>query len=735
MMTDNKALSAEWGSLTSGEFQSNEKWWPNALNLRILHQHHPDSTPFDRDFKYREQFSQLDVDELTRDVDALMTDSKDWWPADWGHYGPFFIRMSWHAAGTYRVNDGRGGGGTGAQRYAPLNSWPDNGNLDKARRLLLPIKQKYGKRISWADLFVFAGNRALETMGFTTAGFSFGRDDIWAPEDDIYWGPENEWLSINEDRYTGSWEDGSRALDNPLAAVQMGLIYVNPEGPNGIPDAMRSAQDIRETFGRMAMNDEETVALTVGGHTFGKMHGAVTPDMHGPEPEAASIADQGIGWANKHETGFGEYTLTSGLEGAWTPTPTKWDNMYLETIFAHEWELVESPAGAKQWEPREVKEGFMVPDAHVPGKMNPPAMSTADMAMITDPAYLEISKRFYENPDQLADAFAKAWFKLLHRDMGPAIRYVGPQVPGEEFLWQDNVPAHEGPMIGDAEIAELKSTILGSGLGTDQLVRTAWASASTYRRTDFRGGANGARIRLSPMSEWDVNVQSGVNPVISKLDEIRSDFNGKGGAQVSLADMIVLGGSAAVEAAAKAAGHDVTVPFTPGRTDASQEDTDIDSFQWLEPNADGFRNYVRKFGSVPTEHLLIDKAFMLNLTAPQMTALVGGLRVIGNNVGDEGYGELTDRKGQLTNDFFVNLLDMGTKWSAVGEEEDVFEGRDRSSGELKWKATRVDLIFGANSQLRALVEEFAAAGGEDDFVRHFVAGWVKVMENDRFDLS
>jgi catalase-peroxidase len=734
-MTDSKSLSAEWGSLTSGEFQSNEKWWPNALNLRILHQHHPDSTPFDRDFKYREQFSRLDVDELTRDVDALMTDSKEWWPADWGHYGPFFIRMSWHAAGTYRVNDGRGGGGTGAQRYAPLNSWPDNGNLDKARRLLLPIKQKYGKRISWADLFVFAGNRALETMGFTTAGFAFGRDDIWAPEDDIYWGPENEWLSINEDRYTGSWEDGSRALDNPLAAVQMGLIYVNPEGPNGIPDAMRSAQDIRETFGRMAMNDEETVALTVGGHTFGKMHGAVTPDMHGPEPEAASIADQGIGWANKHETGFGEYTLTSGLEGAWTPTPTKWDNMYLETIFAHEWELVESPAGAKQWQPREVKEGFMVPDAHVEGKMNPPTMSTADMAMITDPAYLEISKRFYENPDQLADAFAKAWFKLLHRDMGPAIRYVGPQVPGEEFLWQDNVPAHEGPMIGDAEIAELKSTILGSGLGTDQLVRTAWASASTYRRTDFRGGANGARIRLSPMSEWDVNVQSGVNPVIAKLDEIRSDFNGKGGAQVSLADMIVLGGSAAVEAAAKAAGHDVTVPFTPGRTDASQDDTDIDSFQWLEPNADGFRNYVRKFGSVPTEHLLIDKAFMLNLTAPQMTALIGGLRVIGNNVGDEGYGEFTDRKGQLTNDFFVNLLDMTTKWSAVGEEEDVFEGRDRSSGDLKWKATRVDLIFGANSQLRALAEEFAAAGGEDDFVRHFVAGWVKVMENDRFELS
>jgi catalase-peroxidase len=735
MMTEKKSLSAEWGSLTSGEFQSNEKWWPNALNLRILHQSHPDSSPFPAEFDYRTSFSEIDVDELTRDVDALMTDSKDWWPADWGHYGPFFIRMSWHAAGTYRVSDGRGGGGTGAQRYAPLNSWPDNGNLDKARRLLLPIKQKYGKQISWADLFVFAGNRALETMGFTTAGFSFGRTDIWAPEDDIYWGPENEWLSINDERYTGSFEDNSRALDNPLAAVQMGLIYVNPEGPNGVPDALKSAQDIRETFGRMAMNDEETVALTVGGHTFGKMHGAVSPDSHGPEPEAAGLADQGLGWTNSHETGFGEYTLTSGLEGAWTPTPTQWDNTYLDTIFAHEWELVESPAGAKQWQPREVKDGFWVPDAHVEGKVGPPTMSTADMAMITDPAYLEISKRFHENPDQLADAFAKAWFKLLHRDMGPAIRYVGPQVPSEEFLWQDNTPAHEGPMIGDAEIAELKATILGSGLGTGELVRAAWASASTYRRTDYRGGANGARIRLSPMSEWDANVQSGVGPVISKLESIQADFNAKGGAQVSLADLIVLGGTAAVEAAAKAAGHDITVPFTPGRTDATQDDTDIESFQWLEPNADGFRNYVRKFGAVPTEHLLIDKAFMLNLTAPQMTALIGGLRVIGNNVGDEGYGELTNRKGQLTNDFFVNLLDMRTKWSAVGEEEDVFEGRDRSSGELKWKATRVDLIFGANSQLRALVEEFAAAGGEEDFIHHFIHGWVRVMNNDRFDLD
>jgi catalase-peroxidase len=734
-MPEKKALSAIWGALTSSEFQSNEKWWPNALNLRMLHQSHPDSSPFEHGYNYREAFTGLDVDALTRDVDALMTDSKDWWPADWGHYGGFFIRMSWHAAGTYRVADGRGGGGTGAQRYAPLNSWPDNGNLDKARRLLLPIKQKYGKQISWADLFVFAGNRALETMGFTTAGFAFGRADIWAPEDDIYWGPENEWLAIQDERYTGSFEDGSRTLDNPLAAVQMGLIYVNPEGPNGVPDALKSAYDIRQTFLRMAMNDEETVALAVGGHTFGKMHGAVPPEHHGPEPEGASLAEQGLGWANSHEVGFGEYTLTSGLEGAWTPTPTKWDNKYLETIFSHEWELVRSPAGAQQWQPIEVKEGFMVPPVQPGAPETKPTMSTADMAMVADPAYLAIAKRFYENPDQLADAFAKAWFKLLHRDMGPAIRYLGPQVPDEEYLWQDNVPAHEGPMIGDSDIADLKSTILGSGLSIEQLVKTAWASASTYRRTDYRGGANGARIRLSPMSEWDANVQSGVGPVISKLEQIQSDFNGRGGAQVSLADLIVLGGTAAVESAAKAAGHDITVPFTPGRTDASQEETDVDSFQWLEPKADGFRNYVAKLGVIPTEHHLIDKAFMLNLTAPQMTALVGGLRVLGNNVGDEGYGEFTDRKGQLTNDFFVNLLDMSTKWASVGEDEDVYEGRNRSSGDLKWKATRVDLIFGANSQLRALVEEFAAAGGEDEFIRHFVNGWVKVMNNDRFDLN
>ncbi len=734
-MTDNPNNSPEWGSLTSNEFQSNEKWWPNALNLRILHQSHPDATPLGADFDYRANLSNVDIDELTRDVDALMTDSKDWWPADWGHYGGFFIRMSWHAAGTYRVNDGRGGGGTGAQRYAPLNSWPDNGNLDKARRLLLPIKQKYGKAISWADLFVFAGNRALETMGFRTAGFAFGRADIWAPEDDIYWGPENEWLGNDDERYTGSFEDGNRQLDNPLAAVQMGLIYVNPEGPNGVPDALKSAQDIRDTFGRMAMNDEETVALTVGGHTFGKMHGNGSADLVGVEPEGADLAAQGFGWANSNETGLGEYTVTSGLEGAWTPTPTKWDNSYLETIFGHEWELVESPAGAKQWQPVEVKDGFMVPPVAEGAPETKPTMSTADMAMITDPAYLEISKRFHENPDQLADAFAKAWFKLLHRDMGSAERYLGPQVPSETYLWQDNVPAHEGALIGAGEIAELAESILGSGLSLEQLISTAWASASTYRRTDYRGGANGARIRLSPQSEWDANVQSGVAPVIAKLEEIQAAFNAKGGAQVSLADLIVLGGGAAVEAAAKAAGHSISVPFTPGRTDASQDETDVESFAWLEPQADGFRNYVKKHGAVPSEHLLVDKAFMLNLTAPEMTALIGGLRVLGNNVGDEGYGVLTDRPGQLSNDFFVNLLDMGTQWSPVGEEEDVFEGRDRASGDAKWKATRVDLVFGANSQLRAIAEEYAANGGEELMLDSFVRGWTKVMENDRFDLD
>ena len=734
-MSESATQTPEWGALTSGEAQSNEKWWPNQLNLRMLHQSHPNSSPFGPDFDYSQEVAALDFDELTRDVDALMTDSQDWWPADWGHYGPFFIRMSWHAAGTYRVHDGRGGAGTGAQRFAPLNSWPDNGNLDKARRLLLPIKLKYGKAISDADLFVFAGNRAMETMGFKTFGFAFGRADIWAPEDDVYWGPENVWLDDKDDRYTGSFETNDRKLDSPLAAVQMGLIYVNPEGPNGVPDALKSAMDIRETFSRMAMNDEETAALTIGGHTFGKMHGNGPAEAVGNEPEAGGIADQAFGWVNSNETGLGEFAVTSGLEGAWTPTPIQWDNMYLDTIFAHEWQLVESPAGAKQWQPKEVKEGFMVPDAHVEGKMNPPTMSTADMAMITDPAYLEISKRFHENPDQLADAFARAWFKLLHRDMGPASRYVGPQVPDEKLQWQDNAPAHEGALIGDAEIADLKSMILDSGLTVEQLVQTAWASASTYRRTDYRGGADGARIRLAPQADWDVNIRAGVNSVIAKLEELRGEFNRKGGAQVSLADLIVLGGSAAIESSARASGHDITVPFTPGRTDADQESTDVESFSYLEPQADGFRNFVAKEGTIPTEHLLIDKAYMLNLSAPQMTALVGGLRVLGNNVGNEGHGVFTDRPGQLTNDFFTNLLDMRTKWTAVGEAEDVFEGRDRSTNELKWTGTRVDLVFGSNSQLRAIAEEYAAKGGEELFLDAFVNGWVKVMENDRFDLD
>ncbi len=718
----------EWGSLTSAEFQSNEKWWPNQLNLRILHQGHPASNPLGDDFDYAEAVGQIDFDALTRDVDALMTDSKDWWPADWGHYGGLFIRLAWHAAGTYRVHDGRGGAGTGAQRFAPLNSWPDNGNLDKARRLLLPVKMKYGKKISWADLFVFVGNRALETMGFKTFGFAFGREDVWAPEDDIYWGPENEWLDDKDERYSGTFEEGNRELLGSLAAVQMGLIYVNPEGPNGVPDALKSAHDIRQTFGRMAMNDEETVALVVGGHTFGKMHGNGDADIIGREPEGAELAAQGFGWSNPNETGLGEYAVTSGLEGAWTPTPTQWDNKYLDTLFGHEWELVKSPAGANQWQPKEVKEGYMVPPVADGAPETKPTMSTADMAMITDPAYLEISKRFHENPDQLADAFARAWFKLLHRDMGPADRYIGPMAPSEKLQWQDNVPA--GPTLSDADVAELKTAILDSGLTTAQLVGTAWASASTYRKTDFRGGANGATIRLSPMSDWDVNVQAGVGAVISKLEEIKASS----GKDVSIADLIVLGGTAAVEAAAKAAGHDITVPFTSGRGDVSQDDVDIDSFQYLEPTADGFRNYVKKQGAVPTEHQLVDKAFMLDLSAPEMTALVGGLRVLGANIGDEGYGEFTDRKGQLTNDFFVNLLSMDTAWSSVGEAEDVFHGTNRGTGADTWKASRVDLVFGSNSQLRAIAEEYASAGGEELFLDAFVAGWVKVMENDRFDL-
>ena len=730
-MSDQQPTRPEWGARTTPRLQGNEHWWPDQLTLNVLHQKHPDTSPFGEAFDYAEAFSQLDVDALTADVDALMTDSQDWWPADWGHYGPFFIRMSWHAAGTYRQIDGRGGGGTGAQRFAPLNSWPDNGNLDKARRLLWPIKQKYGEKVSWADLLVFAGNRALETMGFRTFGFGFGRADIWAPEDDIYWGPENEWLSINDERYTGTFEDGNRVLDNPLAAVQMGLIYVNPEGPNGVPDALKSAHDIRETFGRMAMNDRETVALTIGGHTFGKMHGNGPAEAVGEVPEAARIHEQGLGWTNTNETGLGAYTVTSGLEGAWTPTPITWDNSYLDTIFAHEWELVESPAGAKQWQPVEVKEGFWVPDAHIEGQLNPPTMSTADMAMITDPDYLEISKEFHEHPDRLADAFARAWYKLLHRDMGPRERYIGPQLPDEVLIWQDPVPEHEGPLVGEDEIAALKQQIADSGLTPAQLVGTAWASACTYRQTDHRGGANGARIRLEPQAGWDVNVRSGVSAVIDRLEQIKDASD----ANISVADLIVLGGSVGVELAAEAAGHDVTVPFTPGRTDATQEMTEVDTIEYLEPKHDAFRNYLQKQTGIPSEHLMVDRAFMLKLSAPEMTALIGGMRAIGVTPGDDTTdGILTDRPGQLTNDFFVNLIDMGTVWSPLGEGEDRFEGKDRATGQTKWTATRVDLVFGSNSQLRAIAEEYAANGGERHLVDAFVRGFAKVMENDRFDL-
>jgi catalase-peroxidase len=730
-VSDQQPTRPEWAARTTPRLQGNEHWWPDQLTLNILHQKHPDADPFGPNFRYADAFAELDVDELTADVDALMTDSQDWWPADWGHYGPFFIRMSWHAAGTYRMVDGRGGGGTGAQRFAPLNSWPDNGNLDKARRLLWPIKKKYGEQISWADLMVFAGNRALETMGFRTFGFGFGRADIWAPEDDIYWGPENEWLSINDERYTGSWEDGSRVLDNPLAAVQMGLIYVNPEGPNGVPDALKSAQDVRETFARMGMNDRETVALTVGGHTFGKMHGNGPAEAIGAVPEGARIHEQGFGWANTNETGLGEYTITSGLEGAWTPTPTQWDNRYLDTIFAHEWEVKKSPAGANQWEPVEVKDGYWVPDAHVEGKMNPPVMTAADIGLITDPAYLEIAKEFHEHPDRLADEFARAWYKLLHRDMGPSARYLGPQVPAEELIWQDPVPAHEGPLVTDAEVASLKQQIADAGLTAAQLVGTAWASACTYRQTDHRGGANGARIRLEPQAGWDVNVRSGVAAVIDRLEEIKD----ASGVNISVADLIVLAGGVGVEMAAKAAGHDVTVPFTPGRTDATQEMTEVDTFGWLEPKHDAFRNYLQKQTGIPSEHLMVDRAFMLKLSAPEMTALLGGMRTIGVTAGDDNHdGILTTRPGQLTNDFFVNLIEMGTVWSPIGEGEERFEGKDRKTGEARWTATRVDLVFGSNSQLRAIAEEFAAHGGEQHLLHHFVRGWVKVMENDRFDL-
>jgi catalase-peroxidase len=709
---------------------ANQHWWPNQLNLRLLRQNAPQADPMGESFKYAEEFKTLDFEALAADVDALMTQSQDWWPADYGHYGPLFIRMTWHAAGTYRTYDGRGGGGTGAQRFAPLNSWPDNANLDKARRLLWPIKRKYGRKISWADLLIFAGNRALETMGFTTFGFGGGRRDIWAPEEDIYWGPEREWLG--DERYSGD-----RELSNPLGAVQMGLIYVNPEGPNGNPDPMASARDIRETFARMAMNDEETVALTAGGHTFGKMHGAASDEHLASEPEGAGLEEQGLGWKNRFGSGKGDDTITAGLEGAWTNNPTRWDNGYFENLFSYEWELTTSPAGAHQWTPKNPEAQSTVPDAHDPSKRHAPVMSTADMAMIVDPAYREISKRFYENPDELADAFARAWYKLLHRDMGPVTRYLGPWVPEEKLIWQDPVPEITSELIDDEDIAALKGKSLDSGLSISQLVSTAWASASTYRDTDKRGGANGARIRLSPQSGWDVNVASGVSTVLGTLERIQQEFNDTqtGGKMVSLADLIVLGGCAAVESAAGRAGHDVEVPFSPGRTDATQEQTDPESFAVLEPTADGFRNYVQKGHEIPAEHMLVDKAFTLTLSAPEMTALLGGMRVLNTNVGQSAHGVLTNRPGDLTNDFFVNLLDMGTVWKATSEFEDVFEGRSRESGEPLWTGTRVDLVFGSNSELRAIAEVYGSLDAGEKFVHDFVAAWNKVMNLDRFDLA
>ena len=713
-----------------GGVTANQHWWPNQLNLSILRQNHPDANPMDKDFDYAEEFKALDFNAITKDVDALMTQSEDWWPADYGHYGPFFIRMSWHAAGTYRVADGRGGGGSGAQRFAPLNSWPDNANLDKARRLLWPIKQKYGQKISWADLLIFAGNRAMETMGLKTFGFGGGREDIWSPDDDVYWGPETTWLG--DERYSGD-----RDLANPLAAVQMGLIYVNPEGPNGEPNALAAAKDIRVTFDRMAMNDEETVALIAGGHTFGKAHGASNAgDFVGPEPEGASLQEQGLGWVNSFGSGKGSDTYTSGLEGAWTATPVKWDNSYFETLFGYDWDLTKSNGGAWQWVPTDPDAAYLVPDAHDSSERHSPIMLTTDLALRMDPIYERISRRFLDNPDKFAEAFAQAWYKLLHRDMGPVSRYLGPWVPDEQQLWQDPVPTVDYELIDGADVAKLKTSIFRSGLSISDLVSTAWASASTYRDSDKRGGANGARIRISPQAQWDVNVTSGVSHVVETLEGIQQKFNNMqmGGKKVSLADLIVLGGCAAVEKAAKRGGYDVEVPFTPGRTDASQEQTDPDAFAPLEPIADGFRNYLQNGLGVRAEELLVDKAFMLKLSAPEMTALVGGMRVLKTNAGGSQNGVFTDRPGTLTNDFFVHLLDMSNTWRAVSDAEDEFEVRDRVTEEVRWTASRVDLVFGSNSELRSLSEVFASDDGQDKLVSTFVAAWGKVMNLDRFDL-
>nr|WP_322871732.1 catalase/peroxidase HPI [Streptomyces goshikiensis] len=706
--------------------QTNRDWWPNQLDLQVLHQHSPMADPMGEDFDYAQEFGDLDVEALKRDVFEVMTTSQDWWPADYGHYGPLFIRMSWHAAGTYRIADGRGGGGSGAQRFAPLNSWPDNASLDKARRLLWPVKQKYGRKISWADLLVFAGNCAMESMGFKTFGFGFGREDIWEPEE-IFWGPEDTWLG--DERYSGD-----RELTGPFGAVQMGLIYVNPEGPNGNPDPMAAARDIRETFARMAMNDEETLALIVGGHTFGKCHGAVDPEYIGPEPEACPVEQQGIGWMNRYGSGKGVDALTSGLEGAWTTEPTKWDNGYLDNLFRYEWELTTSPAGAKQWTPTDPSARDTVPDAHDPAKRHAPMMLTTDLALRVDPVYAPIAKSFHENPDKLADAFGKAWYKLLHRDMGPLSRYLGPWIP-EPQLWQDPVPAVDHPLVTDEDVATLKRWILGAGVSVSQLVTTAWAAAASFRGTDKRGGANGARIRLAPQRDWEANDLPEVAQVLQKLEQLQRDFNRDGATRISLADMIVLGGCAAVEQAARDAGHDITVPFAPGRTDASQEQTDVDSFAVLEPRADAFRNYLQEGEKLPPETLLLDRANLLTLTAPEMTVLIGGMRALNTGFKGSSHGVFTDRPETLTTDFFVNLLDMGTEWKASESAENVYEGRDRATGEAKWTATAVDLVFGSHSQLRALSEVYAAADAGEKFVRDFVAAWDKVMNLDRFDLA
>lgn len=732
MSNEQKCPFAHGAKTTLGT-QSNRDWWPNQLNLGILHQHAPASNPLGVEFNYAEAFQQLDYAALKADLKALMTNSQDWWPADWGHYGGLFIRMAWHSAGTYRTGDGRGGAGHGNQRFAPLNSWPDNGNLDKARRLLWPIKQKYGNAISWADLMILAGNVALESMGFKTFGFGGGRVDIYQPEEDIYWGAETEWLATSDKPH--SRYSGDRDLENPLAAVQMGLIYVNPEGPDGNPDPVASGRDVRETFARMAMNDEETVALVAGGHTFGKAHGAGDPALVGPAPEAAPIEAMGLGWINRFGDGHGVHTTTSGIEGAWKPHPTTWDNGYFDMLFGYEWKLTKSPAGAHQWVAQNVKPEHMIPDAHDPSKKHAPMMTTADLSLRFDPAYEKISRRFHQDPAAFADAFARAWFKLTHRDMGPKALYLGPEVPAEDLVWQDPIPAVDHVLIDAQDVATLKAQVLASGLTVAELVSTAWASASTFRGSDKRGGANGARIRLAPQKDWEANQPTQLTKVLGALEGIQARFNAAqtGGKKVSLADLIVLAGCAAVEAAAKAAGQAVQVPFTPGRMDATQAQTDVESFAVLEPQADGFRNYQKQALRVPAEKLLLDKAQLLTLSAPEMAVLVGGLRALGANAGSTPHGVFTQRAGQLTNDFFVNLLDMGTAWQPVSQAQDLFEGRDRKTGAVKWTATRVDLVFGSNSQLRAIAEVYAQNGAQPKFVHDFVAAWTKVMELDRFD--